>query len=281
MGEPALRLSGVGFAYGGEEVLRAVDLTVPRGQFLAVIGPNGGGKTTLMKLLLGLLEPTHGTIEVLGAPPGAQRSRVAYVPQHTTLRPGFPVSVLEVVLMGVKRETRKRFGHSPEDLSRAMEAIARVGLAGREGRRFGELSGGQMQRALIARALVSGADLLLLDEPTANVDPQGSFCLYDFLCTLGDEQDLTILTVSHDLSILGSRIHAIACVNRRLLYTPAPVLTDEMLQMLYGAHEHTCAMDDFMRTVSAQFGPGRVIPPHFHGPSHGPSHPHSEEEPHA
>lgn len=251
---PAIRTEGLCFAYNGLPTLTDVSLTVNQGDFLAVVGPNGGGKTTLIKLLLGLLRPASGRVEVLGGEPGQHLDRIGYVPQHTTVHPGFPITVLDCVLMGVNRKAQRLIGHHRRELDRAMVALERVGLFGREHQRFGKLSGGQMQRALIARALVTEAELLLLDEPTANVDPQGSFCLYDFLCNLASEQDLTIVVVSHDLSILGSRINSLACVNRTLLHNPRPEFSDDMLRLLYGAHEHSCAMDDFMKNVSAQFG---------------------------
>ncbi len=116
--------------------------------------------------------------------------------------------------------------------------------------RFHNLSGGQQQRVLIARALASRAEILILDEPTANVDPSGSFCFFDFLCSLGKSERLTILAVSHDLTIMASHITSIACVNHRLVFNPEPVLTEEMMTMLYGAHEHSCAMDGHIRHLS-------------------------------
>lgn len=253
--KPVIKVRGLNFTFGHDPVLEDVDLTVGQGEFLALVGPNGGGKTTLLRLLLGLLRPVSGSIEVLGQSPAGRLGNIGYVPQHTTVQPGFPVSVLEAVLMGIPRRSRQRFGHARKDRDRAMAALDRVGLFGREGLRFGDLSGGQKQRTLIARALVGEAGLLLLDEPTANVDPQGSFCLYDFLCTLASDERITIACVSHDLSILGSRITSIACVNRKLAYSPTPQLSQKMLEMLYGTHDHTCAMDEFMKSVSSQFGP--------------------------
>lgn len=254
---PVIEVQGLKYSYNGQPALTGVDLTVKQGEFLALVGPNGGGKTTLLRLLLGLLKPDAGTIRVLGQTPAASMGHIGYVPQHTSVQPGFPVSVMNTVLMGVSRASRPRFGHDNKHKDRAMAALERVGLAGREFMRFGDLSGGQKQRALIARSLVAEAELLLLDEPTANVDPQGSFCLYDFLCNLSSDDKVTIVTVSHDLSILGSRISSIGCVNRKLLYSPTPNLSQDMLEMLYGAHDHTCAMDEFMKTVSSQFGDGR------------------------
>ncbi len=258
---PVISIHDLAFAYDGEATLADVSLSVNQGDFLAMVGPNGGGKTTLLKLMLGLLKPLSGTIEIMGDAPQRAMGRIGYVPQHTTVRPGFPITVLETVLMGVNRKNRQRFGHSKQDRDQAMNAVRQVGLAGKEQNRFGDLSGGQMQRALIARALVSEAELLLLDEPTANVDPQGSFCLYDFLRNLSANKHITIVTVSHDLSILGSHISSIACVNKQLLHNNKPKLTRPMLKMLYGTHEHTCAMDEFMKTMATQFGEGEEARP--------------------
>ncbi len=258
---PVINLQNLAFAYNGEATLADVSLSVKQGDFLAMIGPNGGGKTTLLKLMLGLLKPLSGTIEVLGDTPQHAMGRIGYVPQHTAVRPGFPITVLETVLMGVKRKNRPLFGHSQQDRDRAIAAVEQVGLVGKEQGRFGDLSGGQMQRALIARALVAEAELLLLDEPTANVDPQGSFCLYDFLRRLGANKQITIVTVSHDLSILGSHVSSIACVNKQLIHNNKPKLTKPMLKMLYGTHEHTCAMDEFMKTMAIQFGESKRAHP--------------------
>lgn len=251
LGDPAaIEIHALNFAYNGAPVLEDISLTVLRGEFLAVFGPNGGGKTTLLKCLLGLLVPDSGKIRVLGMCPNEAAVQVGYVPQRVTARGAFPVSAMDTVLMGLPAHLRGRLGPGRAGREAARKALCRVNMDGYADRRFGELSGGQQQRILIARALASQARLLLLDEPTANLDPQSSFCFFDFLCDLGRTTDLTIVTVSHDLTLAAGHVTAVACVNRRLLYNPEPILTPEMLTMLYGAHEHTCSMDQHLRDLS-------------------------------
>ena len=250
MPEPVIQFENVSFAYGDRPVLENVDLTVRRGEFLALVGPNGGGKSTLVKLALGLLEPTTGRVRVLGGPPEHAAGRMGYVPQRSEQHGGFPVTVLDTVVMGLDRSSRGLFSNAKARREAGMAALGRVDLTDQAGRRFHRLSGGQQQRVLIARALASRAEILILDEPTANVDPSGSFCFFDFLCSLGESEKLTILSVSHDLTIMASHITSMACVNHRLVYNPAPTLTEEMMTMLYGAHEHSCAMDGHIRQLT-------------------------------
>lgn len=269
MNEPAIQITNLAYAYNGRPALQGVDLQVERGAFMAVIGPNGGGKTTLVKLMLGLIQPDAGRIRVLGErPPGASR-RIGYVPQHTHARAGFPITVLDTVLMGVDRARQGLFGRSRAARDKAFEALSRVNMQELADRLFGELSGGQKQRVLIARALAADAELLLLDEPTASIDPHGSFCFFDFLCKMGESRKLTTVAVSHDMSLLTTRISSVAAVNRSVIVNSGPELTKEMLELLYGQHEHTCAMDDYIAQLSLRHGPGHVPD---HGPDHGPGH---------
>jgi zinc transport system ATP-binding protein len=243
---PAVLLEGISFSYGATRVLESIRLSVNPGEFLAVLGPNGGGKTTLIKLILGLLKPATGKVLVFGKEPGAILSEVGYVPQQSLIRSEFPVTVMEVVLTGLT--TRKKIGwrHSADEKQRARDVLDRVGMLGLQRERFGEISGGQRQRVLIARALVSGPKLLLLDEPTSNIDPQGKFCFYHFL--EGLKGSITILAVSHDLGILASRLTSVACINRSLLYNPQPELTPEMVTLLYGTHdEFSCPAAEFFK----------------------------------
>ncbi|MHC1789677.1 metal ABC transporter ATP-binding protein [Solidesulfovibrio sp.] len=250
MTQPVVDIRDLTFAYNGQAVLTGISLAVASGQRLAVLGPNGGGKTTLLKLVLGILTPTSGSITVFGDAPGRQSARIGYVPQRldgVAERKDLPVRVREVVLMGLLAPGRCGFRYTAEEVDRAEAALARVEMAGLAQRRFCELSGGQKQRTLIARALVAEPGLLILDEPTANIDPQGKFCLYEVLARIGE--GVTSLVVSHDLSILAAGVTAVACINGRLAYAPEPRLNQDMLDLLYGVHSHTCPMDAFLRRM--------------------------------
>lgn len=256
LGEPIVELRGVDFSYGSLKVLEGVDLSIGRGDYLAVLGPNGGGKTTLLKLILGLIRPDAGQARVFGREPGQARESMGYVPQHTNIRPDFPISTLDVVLMGLA--TRRDLGAraSAAERSQALEALAMVDMADCADRRIGALSGGQRQRVFIARALASRPDLLLMDEPTASVDAHGRFCFYELLAELSGQT--TVVVVSHDLSIVASRVTAVACVNKRLHYHPGPELTTDMLEMVYGGHDgHACPVMAFAHGL-----PKLAAPPH-------------------
>ncbi len=238
-GTPAVEVRKLNFSYNGEQVLEDVDLRVASGEFMGLIGPNGGGKTTLVKILLGLLKPDSGTVRVFGGRPGKAAHRIGYVPQHQHIRPDFPIAVEEIVLMGRVNLGRRRWRYSSKDRERAQEALARVGMEQAGRLHINELSGGQRQRVLIARSLVADPDLLILDEPTSNIDPRGRFCFFQFLQEL--RRDITILIVSHDMSVLASRLTSLACVNRRLAFSDKPELTEEMVTLLYGSHDpHSC-----------------------------------------
>ena len=244
---PVIDIQGMDFSYNGQPVLEGVELQVPQGEFLGIIGPNGGGKTTLAKLVLGLLTPDSGTIRVFGRPPKDAARRIGYVPQHLHIRPDFPIAVLDIVLMGRLNEgTKRRWNYSVKDQKRALESLERVGLERLGHLHISQLSGGQRQRVLIARALVGDPDLLILDEPTSNIDPRGKFCFFQFLEEL--QRDITICIVSHDMSILASRLTSLACVNRRLAYSHKPELTEEMVTLLYGSHDpHSCPAGAYIK----------------------------------
>lgn len=252
--QPVIEIKGLNFAYNSHRVLKNVDLTVARGDFLAIVGPNGGGKTTLLKCILGLHRPIAGSVQVFGGPPSRALGRVGYVPQHTEIKKGFPLTVLDAVLMGLATSRFRGFLHSGRQRDMAMAALTRVGAADYAGSRMDALSGGQRQRVLVARALAPGPELLIFDEPTSNIDPQGKFCFYELLSDLGRE--MTIVVVSHDVSIIASKVTAVACVNAQLIYNPEPELTPEMLTLLYGAHGHTCPMGAYLENF-----PGTLAPP--------------------
>ena len=209
---PAISISGLNFSYcKNERVLSDINLCMPQGDFMAVLGPNGGGKTTLLKLLLGLLEPDCGEIRIFGQPPREARAQIGYVPQFSTLNNSFPVSVLDAVLMGAAQKSSLRGVKWPTDRKAremAEELLTLLGLAGLEARNISELSGGQKQRLMAARALMGKGPLrgrpflLILDEPTSNIDPEGKCCFYDFLRTAGE--DVSIVVVSHDLALAAA-----------------------------------------------------------------------------
>lgn len=239
----------VGFSYRNESVLDAVTLTVKRGEFLALLGPNGGGKTTLLKLLLGLLTPECGQIRVLGGKPGQVKRRIGYVPQHTQFNPGFPITVEQVTLLGI---TRRRFspglGYTKNQITRARDALARVDIQHLADKPVQGLSGGQLQRVLIARALINDPELLIFDEPTSSIDPHGTYCFYEMLGKIGD--NLTVVLVSHDISVTAPIIDSVACVNRQLIYNDKPELTPNMLSLMYGVHADNCPMSVYLSDLS-------------------------------
>ncbi len=242
-GAAAVSLEDVDFSYGEEAVLRGVNLEVPAGSFTAVIGPNGAGKSTLLRLVLGLLRPERGSVRVFGHPPEGRHRPIGYVPQRVTLPKGFPLSALEVVLMGryrslgVGRRPRRR------DRRKALEALELVGLGGQAHRRFQDLSGGQQQRALIARALVGEPCLLVLDEPTAGLDPAARARFYGLVCDLQRARGLTLLCASHDVEDVADHAQSLVLLNRGVQAQgpPAEVLAGDAIREVYHfprPHEH-------------------------------------------
>jgi len=210
-GVAVIEVREVCFSYGGQEVLHDVSFRIGAGALVAVVGPNGGGKTTLLKLLLGALPPRCGRVRVLGASPAAARARVGYVPQSLPFDPKFPVTVGEVVLMG--RVAKGRFGfYGRDDREAARGALGQVRMEGFWGRGFAELSGGERQRVMLAQALAGGAELLLLDEPVANVDPAHTARMYELFGELTAR--MTVVMVSHNLGVVTSHATHVLCVNR-------------------------------------------------------------------
>jgi zinc transport system ATP-binding protein len=221
-----------------ESILDDVSLTIQEGTFLGLIGPNGGGKTTLLKSILGLIKPDRGEVKVFGLPPddGRNRGRIGYLPQRAYADLTFPVSAFDVVLMG--RYARIGIWHRPSDEDRrlAMEKLEAVGMARLRDRPIGYLSGGEQQRVFIARALASEPQLVLLDEPTSGVDTTAQQSFYQLLGKLKTDYALTIVLVSHDIGVVPYHTDEVACLNHRLhLHGKSPdVLDAETLGKVYG-----------------------------------------------
>jgi len=218
---PAIELERVCVSLDGREVLRDINLRLARGRFLGIVGPNGGGKTTLLRVVLGFIPPSAGTARLLGRPPRAvlrEGHRVGYLPQGSRSDPAFPASALDVALMG--RYGLLGFGRrpGPRDLAAARGALARVGMEDAAGRRFGRLSGGEQQRVSIARALACEPELLVLDEPSTSVDAVAQEDLYHLLKELQRDLGLTIVMVSHDVGVVTTLVDEVACLNRTLSY---------------------------------------------------------------
>lgn len=229
--QEVVKLEDVWVQYNGIPVLEGINLSVLQDDFLGIIGPNGGGKTTLLKVILGLTKPARGRVTVLGKEPEKSRNKIGYVPQHNLFDRSFPVDVGDVVLMGRYGRTGlfRRYDH--EDRGRTQEALQTVGMLDHKDRQVGSLSGGELQRVLIARALVADPDLLLLDEPTASVDPAMQTEFYELLERL--KQRMAIMLVSHDISAVSIYVDKIACLNRQLHYHGSKEITPEILEATY------------------------------------------------
>jgi len=231
MSTPIVEIRDVAFAYSGESVLQDVSLDIRQRDFMAVIGPNGGGKTTLLKLMLGILKPDRGTVRIFGTQPREAASRIGYVPQDIHVNRGFPISVQDVVRMGRVRGGGGWKHFSKKDMAIVQQALEQVEMWSLRFRRMDELSGGQRQRVFLARALVSKPEILFLDEPMSSVDTKGQTDFYDYLLELN--RTVTIVVVSHDAMILSSHAKSVACVNRQLFFHNAPEITKDMLEMAY------------------------------------------------
>jgi len=229
---PALRFDRVTFHYGGPPVLEDVSLDVERGAFMGLVGPNGGGKSTLLKLALGLIEPTRGRVEVLSEPPRARRAALGYVPQFAHFRRDFPISVADMVLQGRLGHSRGPGRYGRADREAAVRAMGQARIVDVARRRLDTLSGGQFQRALIARALVDAPEILLLDEPTANIDLGAEEDIFDLLKAL--HETLTIVVVSHDIGFISRYVTRVACLNRRLVCHDTSVVNGKIVETLYG-----------------------------------------------
>ena len=242
MSHTIIEVRNLDFSYNRQLVLRGVNLNIQSGDFMAMIGPNGGGKTTLLKLMLGLLKANSGTIQIFGKTPKNASQQIGYVPQDIHINQNFPISASDVVLMGKLKPGRGWSRHSREDHMAALRALKQVDMDKYRDHRIGKLSGGQKQRVFIARALVTDPDILLLDEPTASIDAKGQNDFYALLKELN--RKITIIVVSHDLMVVSRYVKSVACVNQRLHYHGHAELTGEMIEMMYNCKiEETCPVE--------------------------------------
>lgn len=201
-----IKLEKISFKYDHDWILKDIDLSVKEKDFLGIVGPNGGGKTTLLKIILGLLKPNKGKVMVNGV--------LSYVPQHLNFDKYHPVCVEDVILMGLLDKMSAGLIHSKEDYQKAYSVMETLGILEIKGQRFGELSGGQRQRVLIARAIISNPDILILDEPTANIDKSAQETVQKLLVKLNEK--MTLLMVSHHFDFISSDVNRVVCVDKTL-----------------------------------------------------------------
>ncbi len=213
-------LNGVSFNFGSESILHDIRLKVPKGDFLAILGPNGSGKTTLLKIILGLLEPSSGTAKIFGSSISEFKdwSKIGYVPQNIlSIDQKFPATVREVVSTGVYSKKGFFKSLSSQDWCLVDDAIALAGLTGYAYKQIGELSGGQQQKAFIAKAMVSNPELLVFDEPTSSIDQESEHEFYSMLSSL-NKAGVTVLIVSHDIGLVSDKVKTILCIDRKTLF---------------------------------------------------------------
>ncbi len=239
----ALSFEDVFFSYNGAVVLENVNITVKKGDFLSIVGPNGGGKTTLLKLILGLLKPASGRVSVFGKSPEHARRFIGYMPQYTQLDPGFPITVMDIVIMGYLNK-RLCGAYSRSERRSASAALDEVGLIHLSNRSISELSGGQRQRVLISRAIVSHPEILLLDEPTANIDAEVEGKLQRVLQKLNER--MTILVATHDLGFVSKLVKSVICVNRTVAVHPTGEICSKVIQELYHHDQRLVRHDKFL-----------------------------------
>lgn len=233
---PAVALDDISVTFRNQPAIEGITLQLERGGFLGVIGPNGGGKSVLLKTIIGLLEPSKGIVKVFGQAPKDVRTIIGYVPQHASFDRRFPITVQDVVLMGRLGKTRFWGRYSAEDRCIAHECLEQVMLADLAQRTITGLSGGQVQRMLIARALASKPELLLLDEPTASLDSRAGHGIYELLRELN--RTMTIVLVSHDIGIMAAHVQTVACLNRHMHYHSSNEIPRITLEEVYG-----CSID--------------------------------------
>ncbi|HNZ60804.1 MAG: Cobalamin import ATP-binding protein BtuD [Candidatus Methanofastidiosum methylothiophilum] len=227
-----IKIENLSFDYGDHRVLENINLNIYNDDFIGIIGPNGSGKSTLLKIILGLLTPTEGRVFLFNKSPKEGRKYVGYVPQYAHIDRNFPISVGQVVLSGRIGHTDFLRRYSKIDMDIAENAMKIMGISDLKNTQIGKLSGGQFQRTLIARALSTEPKLLLLDEPTANIDIQAETNFYDFLHKLSEK--MAIVLVTHDTGAISSHVKTICCINKTLYYHGEKSISLDVFEKLYG-----------------------------------------------
>lgn len=227
MNNRLIELTNISAGYDSKVVLHDVNLTVYERDFLGIIGPNGGGKTTLIKLILGLIKPSEGSIRFFHDGKQVDKITMGYLPQYNAIDKKFPISVYEVILSGLSSKKPLIGRYTKEQHEKVEEVIGRMGLEGLEKRAIGQLSGGQLQRALLGRAIVSSPDVVILDEPSTYIDRRTETKLYEILEEINHER--AIILVSHDIGTVLQEVKTIACVNETLDYHPDTEVSEEWL----------------------------------------------------
>ena len=234
-----IKVADLSFAYEKRNVLEGINLEVEEKDFLAIIGPNGGGKSTLLKLILGINPIKIGNISVLGKKPKQSLTQIGYVPQNTNINTDFPIKVIEVVMMGHVEGKRPLFGYGKHEVLCAMGALEQVGMSDFAQTKIAALSGGQRQRVMIARALCAHPQILILDEPTSSIDITGQREIYELLKVLNEH--ITIIVVSHDISVILEYANKAAHVNKNLSYHD---ISDKRSTFhTHGNDEHFCEIE--------------------------------------
>ncbi|MDR0336509.1 MAG: ABC transporter ATP-binding protein [Planctomycetaceae bacterium] len=241
---PAVEFQSVSFSYENPIVVEKATFIIQAGDFVSIIGPNGGGKTTLLKLMLGILKPNHGSIRLFGRSPRLNCSKVGYTPQFLSVDFNFPLSVLDVVLMGRIRTgfLPSHLWYTQEDRNAAWRSLEILQLRDFAEIPFRNLSGGQRQRVLIARALCGEPEILLLDEPTNNIDAPSEQILFDILTELN--KTMTIVMVSHDIGFVSQCVKNVICVNRTVAVHSVSAMNGQTIHDLYGQHGMKLVLHD-------------------------------------
>lgn len=246
-----LEIKNMSFSYMKRKVLDTINFSVKDRDFCAIIGPNGGGKTTLVKLIVGLLKPDTGSISLFGKKPRSNRKHVGYLSQYSEVDLNYPIGVLDIVLMSTLSKRIINFPTKKEK-EKALSCLKQVGIEHLFDRHLSELSGGERQRVFLARVLMNEPKLLILDEPTSSVDFKGELNIYNLLKKLNES--MAILIISHDITAVSSMIQKIACLNKTLVTHESSEITEEMLHDTY-----TCDIDLIAHGV-----PHRVLKKHDH-----------------